>query len=104
MYNRDENLLAIFGNTAHTFVNSIYAEFLFSSRNIDRLKNEHVFQSCTLKYMGQLRLKLEEEARAYISTHRDLPTIDWFHKKLVYLIKQCLQDFLQRTKHLAFTI
>ncbi|QHS59400.1 hypothetical protein [Chitinophaga agri] len=104
MYNRDENLLNVFGNTALSFLNAVYAEFLFSIKYVDRRKNEHLVQSSTMKYMDKLRMKLEEKAREYIATNRDLLTIDWFHKKLVYLIKQYLQEFLQRTQYLAVAI
>jgi len=98
MYNKEENLLNNFDEMALSFVNSIYTEFLFSIKAIDRLKNENTFQLWLQKYMDKLKQRLEGQALEYIWTNRNLPTIDWFHKKLSYMIGQYLQEFLQRTK------
>lgn len=98
MYCKDENLLIDFDETAFAYVNLIYGEFLCSIRHIDRLKNENIFQRCTQKYTDALKQRLEGKALEYISTNKDLPTIDWFHKKLVCIIRQYLQDFSLRAQ------
>ncbi|PSL30998.1 hypothetical protein [Chitinophaga ginsengisoli] len=97
MYNQEENLLNNFDVTALASVNSIYTEFLFSIKDVDRQKNENTFQLWLQKYVDKLKQSLEGKALEYISINRHLPTLDWFHKKLTYMISQYLQEFLQRT-------
>jgi hypothetical protein len=99
MLSHAENLLNNFDETAHLFVNSIYTEFTFSIKEVDRLKNENTFQLWTKKYIDKLKQKLEGKALEYISINRDLPTIDWFHKKLVYMIRLHLQEFSYRAEY-----
>ena len=99
MLNHTENLLNNFDKTAHVFVNAIYQEFSFSIKEVDRLKNENTFQLRTRTYMDKLKQELERKALEYISTNRHLPTIDWFHKKLTYMIQQHLQEFVYRTHY-----
>jgi hypothetical protein len=98
MYNKHESLIVDFDETALSFLDSIYQEFLFSIENVDRLRNENTFQLWIQKYVDKLKQRLEGKALDYISINRDLPTIGWFHKKVTYIISQCLQEFLQRTK------
>lgn len=98
MYSQSENLLTNFDKTALAFVNSTYMEFSFSVKNVDRWREEHVFQLWIQKYADKLKQRLEGKALEYISVNRDMPTIDWFHKKLVYMIRSFVQDFLQRTE------
>ena len=96
MLSHAQNLLNKFDETAHLFVNSIYTEFIFSIKDVDRFKNENTFQLWTRKYTDKLKQALEGKALEYISINRDLPTIDWFHKKLVYMIRIHIQEFSYR--------
>ncbi|SHM71626.1 hypothetical protein [Chitinophaga sp. CF418] len=98
MYSKSEDLLSNFDQAALAFVDSTYVEFSFSVKNVDRLKNENTFQLWIQKYVGKLKQRLEGKALEYISASRDLPTIDWFHKRLAYMIKRFIQDFLHRTE------
>lgn len=95
MYCSDDEILFNFDKAALGFVNNIYVEFLFSIKDIDRFKNENTFQLWTQKYMHLLKQRLEGKAREFISRNRNLPTIDWFHKKIVYMISQHLREFSQ---------
>lgn len=99
MYSQTENLLTNFDKLALTFVNSTYQEFSFSVQHVDRRRDENVFQLWIQKYADRLRQRLEGKALEYISVNRNLPTIDWLHKKLVYMIGRFVQDFLQRTEN-----
>ncbi|ACU63429.1 hypothetical protein [Chitinophaga pinensis] len=101
MLSHTENLLNTFDETAHLFANSIYTEFIFSIKDVDRLKNENTFQLWTRKYTGKLKQLLEGQAMEYISTNRDLATIDWFHKKLVNMIRLHLQEFSYRAQYVS---
>ncbi|MCF6402931.1 hypothetical protein L3C95_08610 [Chitinophaga filiformis] len=104
MYNNEEKLLTNFDRTALASVNALYVEFLSSSKDVDRLKNEDTFQLWIRKYVEKLKRSLEGKALEYISINRDLPTIDWFHKKLAYMIRLYLQEFLQRTKSFKYRL
>jgi hypothetical protein len=99
MLNHAENLLNKFDETAHLFSNSIYTEFIFSIKDVDRFKNENTFQLWTKKYTDKLRQILEGKAMEYISINRNLPTLDWFHKKLSYMIRLHLQEFSSRAQY-----
>ncbi|UPK72110.1 hypothetical protein [Chitinophaga filiformis] len=98
MYSQSETLLTDFDETALAFVNSTYVEFSFSVKNVDRRSNENIFQLWIQRYADKLKQRLEGKALEYISMNRDLPTIDWLHKKIVYMIRRFIQDFLQRTE------
>ncbi|SFO52511.1 hypothetical protein SAMN05428949_5572 [Chitinophaga sp. YR627] len=99
MLSHAENLLNKFDEAANLFVNSIYTEFIFSIKDVDRRKNENTFQLWTKKYTDKLRQILEGKALEYIAINRNLPTIDWFHKKLVYMIRVHIQEFSYRAEY-----
>lgn len=99
MYNNAETLLNYFGETAHVCVNVTYSEFLISIKHIDRLKNENSMQLWIGKYMDKLKQRLDGKALEYIATNRDIPTIDWFQKKLMYMINSHLQEFNQMVRY-----
>jgi len=98
MYNKDEKLLINFDEMALAFANSIYADFLFSAKTARSMTNGRAFQLKIGQYVDQLRQRLETKAMEYLSVNRDLQKIDWFNKKLVYMIRQHIQDFQQRTE------
>ncbi|WPQ61287.1 hypothetical protein SIO70_23295 [Chitinophaga sancti] len=99
MQNKAENLLHTFDETAYVSVNLIYTEFLNSIKHVDRMKNEHTVQLWIGQYMGRLKQGLEGKAKEYISRNRDIPTIDWFQKKIIYLISVHLQEFSQMVRY-----
>lgn len=99
MQNKAENLLHTFDETAYVSVNLIYTEFLNSIKHVDRMKNEHMVELSIGQYMGRLKLGLEGKAMEYISRNRDIPTIDWFQKKIIYLIRVHLQEFSQMVRY-----
>lgn len=98
MYCNDDEILFNFDKAALGFVHTIYVEFLFSIKGIDRFRDESTFQLWRQKYMHLLKQRLEGKALEYISRNRSLPTIDWFHKKMVYMISQHLKEFSQMIK------
>lgn len=99
MHSNTETLLNNFDETAYVFVNLFYTQFCFSIKHVDRLKNENTVQLWVGQYTDSLKQSLESKALEYISRNRDLPTIDWFQKKLMYMIRLHLQEFLQRVRY-----
>ena len=99
MHNTAESLLNNFEETANISVNQVYAEFLISIKHIDRLKNENTVQLWIRRHMDRLKQKLDGKALEYISGNRDIPTIDWFQKKLMYIIRFHLQEFSQMARY-----
>ncbi|WP_343672393.1 hypothetical protein [Chitinophaga sp.] len=99
MHNNTETLLSNFDETAYVSVNSFYTQFCSSIKHIDRRKNENTVQLWVGQYTDSLKQSLESKAFEYLSRNRDLPTIDWFQKKLMYMIRLHLQEFLQRVRY-----
>lgn len=98
MYNNIDSLLNNFDLTANASVKLIYNDFLNSIQNIDRLNDEHTiylrFQHC----LDKLKQRLEGKAREYISENQNILTIDWFQKKIIYIIKCHMQEFSQMVR------
>jgi hypothetical protein len=99
MQNSTENILNNFDNTAYISVKLIYSEFLNSIKHVDRLTNEYVVEMSISKYMERLKQKLEGNALEYIAKNRNIPTIDWFQKKLIYMIRLHLLEFSQMARY-----
>lgn len=99
MNNNIDTLLHNFDENGHVSVILIYTEFLTSIQNVDRMKDEYAVQVWIGKYMDRLKQKLEGNAREYLSNNSHIPTIDWFQKKLVHIIRQHLQEFSQMVRY-----
>lgn len=99
MRNNIEILLFNFDETADVAVNLMYAEFLISIRNVDRLKDENTVQVWVGRYMDRLKQRLDSKALEYISNNRNIPTLDWFQKRLLYVIQRHLQEFSQMVRY-----
>ena len=98
MYHKAEKLLYNFDEEATDSVSLVYTEFKVSIQYVDRMKYENTVQSLVDKYMFQLKHRLESSALEFISRNRDIPTIDWFQKKIMYIIRHHLQEFSQMTR------
>ncbi|SFW65126.1 hypothetical protein [Chitinophaga sancti] len=99
MRNNIEILLFNFDETALVAVNSVYNEFLISIKNVDRLKDENTVQLWVRKYMDRLKQRLDSKALEYISNNRNIPTPDWFQKRMLYMIQLHLQEFSQMVRY-----
>jgi hypothetical protein len=98
MHNKIENLVTDFDYIAQVSMNTAYAAFVFSVKNIDRQENENLFQSIIQQYAEKLKQTLEQTALEFIFNNRYLPTIDWLHKRVFFMIGQYRQEFLQQAK------
>jgi hypothetical protein len=99
MHNNTENILINFDETAYVSVNLIYSEFLNSIKYVDRMRNEHAVEMSISQYSDRLKQRLEGNALDYIAKNRNILTIDWFQKKLIYLIRQHLMEFSQMARY-----
>lgn len=99
MYNNTESILNNFDKTAYISVNLIYSEFLNSIKYVDRMTNEHEVEKAIGRYMDRLKQNLEGNALEYIARNRNIPTIDWFQKKLIYMIRLHLLEFSQMVRY-----
>lgn len=99
MNNNADTLLNNFDEAACDSVNLMYTEFLISIQHVDRMKHENTVQLWSNKYMDRLKQRLEGTALEYISGNRDIRTIDWFQKKLMYMIRLHLQEFSQMVRY-----
>jgi len=99
MHTNTEILLNDFDETAYVSVNLIYSEFLSSIRNVDRHKDENTVQLWIERHMNRLKQRLDAKALEFISSNRDIPTLDWFRKKLMYIIQLHLQEFSQLVRY-----
>lgn len=99
MHSNVETLLNNFDEAACVSVNLIYTEFLISIKHVDRMKHENTVHLWSGKYMDRLKQRLEGKAHEFISTNRNLPTIDWFQKKMMYMIRLHLQEFSQMVRY-----
>lgn len=99
MHNNAEQLLYNFDEKATDSVSLIYTEFKVSIQHVDRMKYENTVHLLIAKYMVRLKQRLENSALEFISGNRDIPTIDWFQKKIMFIIKHHLQEFSQMTRY-----
>lgn len=99
MHNNPESILSNFDETAYVYVNLVYSEFLNSIKYVDRMTNEYAVEMSISQYMDRLKQTLEGNALECIARNRNIPTIDWFQKKLIYMIKQHLQEFSQMVRY-----
>lgn len=95
MYTNDESLLFDFHQHALYYIKSLHVEFSSSIKEVDRHRNENTFQMKIQSSANKLKQNLERQALEYISINRHMPTIDWFHKKLGYMIREYIRDFLR---------
>lgn len=99
MHDNTDSILDNFDKAAFIAVNLIYSEFLNAIKHIDRMTNEYAIEMSISQYMDRLKQRLEGNAIEYISRNRNIPTIDWFQKKLIYMIKLHLQEFSQMARY-----
>jgi hypothetical protein len=99
MNNNADALLNNFDEAACVSVNLMYTEFLISIQHVDRMKHENAVHLWSSKYIDRLKQRLEGTAQEYISGNRDILTIDWFQKKLMYMIRLHLQEFSQMVRY-----
>lgn len=99
MYYNSEQLLYHFDEKATNAVSLIYTEFRESIQHVDRMKSENTVHLLVDRYMVRLKHRLETNALEFIYGNRDIPTIDWFQKKIMYIIKNHLQEFSQMTRY-----
>lgn len=100
MPREDHTLITSFDEIAYEILLSTYGEFSLCTKNIDRHRQENIFQQWQQKYMVHFHQKLDEAATAFVSENRSLVTIDWLRKKIGMLIQHYLQIFTLRAQTL----
>lgn len=63
------------------------------------MTDEYAVEITISQYMERLKQRLNGSALEYISRNRNIPTIDWFQKKLIYMIRLHLMEFSQMVRY-----
>jgi hypothetical protein len=74
-----------------------YEKFLSSTRNLNRVKDENVFQQQLGKYLNTLKLQLESMARELLDRNKSLQNITNCNKILADNIQMYLNEFRKKS-------
>lgn len=93
-----EQLSVDFTTKAQKIFISTYEKFRLSTRSLDRLKDENVFQLQLGKYLNTLRYELENTAHELLTRNKAVIDIDNCNKILRDTIAIYLREFRQKAK------
>ena len=89
-----------FDNKAKKIFFSLYENFARSAKQLDRKKDENVFQQQQSKYLNTLKTQLENLAQESLNKNSSLKNINLFNKKLRDEINAYLNEFMQKSRSL----
>ncbi|HJS52977.1 MAG TPA: hypothetical protein VJ765_00495 [Chitinophagaceae bacterium] len=98
MDNEFEQLSVEFNTRAQRLFFLIYERFRFSTKRLDRTKDENVFQQELAKYLYTLKLQLENIASELMYKNKALKDINKFNRILIDKIDSYLNEFTQKSK------
>ena len=89
-----------FENKAKKIFFSLYENFAGSAKQLDRQKDDNVFQQQQSKYLNTLKTQLENLARELLNKNSSLKNINLLNKKLRDEINIYLNEFRQKSRSL----
>ena len=89
-----------FDNKAKKIFFSLYENFSQSAKQLDRRKDDNVFQQQQSKYLNTLKTQLENLAQESLNKNISLKNINLLNKKLRDEINAYLNEFMQKSRSL----
>ena len=89
-----------FDNKAKKIFFSLYEKFAESAKQLDRKKDDNVFQQQQSKYLNTLKTQLENIAQELLNKNSFLKNINLLNKKLRDEINAHLNEFRQKSRSL----
>ena len=89
-----------FNNKAKKIFFSLYEKFAESAKQLDRKKDDNVFQQQQSKYLNTLKTQLENLAQDLLNKYSSLKNINLLNKKLRDEINIYLNEFRQKSRAL----
>jgi len=89
-----------FDNKAKKIFFSLYENFAESAKQLDRKKDDNVFQQQQSKYLKTLKTQLENLAQDLLNKNSSLKNINLLNKKLRDEINIYLNEFRQKSRSL----
>jgi len=89
-----------FDNKAKKIFFSLYENFAQSAKQLDRRKDDNVFQQQQSKYLNTLKTQLENLAQESLNKNSSLKNINLLNKKLRDEINAYLNEFMQKSRSL----
>jgi hypothetical protein len=89
-----------FDNKAKKIFFSLYEKFAESAKQLDRKKDDNVFQQQQSKYLNTLKTQLENLAQDLLNKYSSLKNINLLNKKLRDEINIYLNEFRQKSRAL----
>ena len=89
-----------FDNKAKKIFFSLYENFAQSAKQLDRQKDDNVFQQQQSKYLNTLKTQLENLAQESLNKNSSLKNINLLNKKLRDEINAYLNEFMQKSRSL----
>jgi len=89
-----------FDNKAKKIFFSLYEKFAESAKQLDRKKDDNVFQQQQSKYLNTLKNQLENLAQDLLNKNSSLKNINLLNKKLRDEINIYLNEFEQKSRSL----
>ena len=89
-----------FNNKAKKLFFSLYQNFAGSAKELDRRKDDNVFQQQQNKYLKTLKTELENLAQDILNKSSSSKNINLLNKKLRDEISNYLNEFMQKSKSL----
>ena len=89
-----------FDNKAKKIFFSLYEKFTESAKQLDREKDDNVFQLQQSKYLNTLKTQLENLAQELLNKNSSLKNINLLNKKLRDEINAYLNEFRQKSRSL----
>ena len=89
-----------FDNKAKKIFFSLYENFAESAKQLDRKKDDNVFQQQQSKYLNTLKNQLENLAQESLNKNNSLKNINLLNKKLRDEINAYLNEFMQKSRSL----
>ena len=89
-----------FDNKAKKIFFSLYENFAQSAKQLDRRKDDNVFQQQQSKYLNTLKTQLENLAQESLNKNSSLKNINLLNKKLRDEINAYLNEFIQKSRSL----
>jgi hypothetical protein len=93
-------ILTDFNEKAKKIFFSLYENFKMSARQLDRTKDNNVFQQQEGKYLATLKHQLELLASEFISKNKTLKNISLLNKNLTDIVNHYLNEFKQKSRSL----
>ena len=89
-----------FDNKAKKIFFSLYEKFAESAKQLDRKKDDNVFQQQQNKYLNTLKTQLENLAQDLLNKNSSLKNTNLLNKKLRDEINAHLNEFRQKSRSL----